>query len=344
MAKTVNRRIILAQRPTGVPTDDDLQLVEAPVPEPGAGQVLVRTIYMSLDPYMRGRMDAAKSYVEPYKIGEVLGAGIAGQVVSSNDDRFQEGDYVFGMGGWQDYCLFQGDQLRKLDPARAPISTSLGVLGMPGLTAYVGLLDKGQPKAGETVVISAASGAVGSVAGQIARIKGCRVVGIAGGPEKCTYLTDELGFDAAVDRRAPDFADRLAAACPDGIDVYFENVGGPVFDAVLKLLNVGARVPVCGLIAYYNATGLPEGPNQVPRLMRAVLVKRLTLAGFIVFDHNDRLDDFVRDVGGWLAEGRIRYREDIVDGLENARDAFRGLLEGRNFGKLVVRVSPDTSR
>lgn len=344
MAETMNRRIILAQRPTGVPTDDDLRLVEEAAPEPGAGQVLVRTIYMSLDPYMRGRMDAAKSYAEPVEIGAVMGAGIVGQVAASNDDRFAKGDFVFAMGGWQDYSLLAGDELRKLDPAQAPISTALGVLGMPGLTAYVGLIDKGRPQADETVVISAASGAVGSVAGQIARIKGCRVVGIAGGADKCAYLTDELGFDAAIDRRAPDFEERLATACPDGIDVYFENVGGPVFDAVIKLLNVGARIPVCGLIAYYNATELPLGPNQVPRLMRAVLVKRLTLGGFIVSDHFDRFPDFARDVGGWIADGKLRYREDVVDGLENARDAFRGLLEGRNFGKLLVRVSPDTSR
>ncbi len=341
MAETINRQVLLAARPEGEPRDSDFRLAEGPVPEPGDGQVLCRTIYISLDPYMRGRMSAAKSYAEPVEIGEVMGGGAVCRVVASKREGFAPGDIVLGYGGWQDYALSDGSDLRRIDPANAPISTALGVLGMPGLTAYTGLLNIGKPREDETLVVAAASGAVGSVVGQIGKIKGCRAVGIAGSAEKCRFVVEELGFDACLNHRDPDFAEQLAASCPDGIDVYYENVGGAVFEAVLPLLNFFARIPVCGLIAQYNATELPAGPNQIPALMRAILTKRLTFRGFIVTDFADQAAAFAKEVGGWIREGRLRYREDIVDGLENAPRAFQGLLRGENFGKLVVRVSPD---
>jgi hypothetical protein len=336
-----HRRIVLAARPTGAPDESNFRLVEGEVPAPGPGEMLVRTIYMSLDPYMRGRMNAGRSYAKPVEVGGVMEAGGVSVVVASNVAQFQPGDIVEGRTGWQTHAVSNGKGVRKLDPALAPLSTALGVLGMPGMTAYSGLLTIGQPKPGETVAVAAASGAVGQVVGQIAKLKGCRVVGIAGGARKCAYLTEELGFDAAVDHKGPDFADALAAACPDGIDVYFENVGGAVFAAVWPLLNNFARVPVCGLIAQYNAAEAPAGPDRVPGLMRAILSNRLTFRGFIVSDFAAQHADFQRDVGGWLRDGKIKYREDFVDGLENAPRAFLGLLRGENFGKLVVRVSPD---
>ena len=306
--------------------------------------MLCQTVYLSLDPYMRGRMNAGPSYAKGVAVGEVMTAGTVSRVAESKLDRFAVGDFVLTGNGWQDYALSDGRGVRKLDPAEAPISTAVGVLGMPGHTAYVSLLDIGKPKASETVVVSAASGAVGAVAGQIARIKGCRVVGVAGAKEKCDYVIDELGFDACVSHQSENLAANLKAACPDGIDVYFENVGGKVFDAVLPLLNTFARVPVCGRIANYNLTGPPPGPDQTARLMGLVLVRRLTLRGFIVFDHVDRMPDFLRDVGAWIRNGELKYREDIVEGLENAVTAFQGLFQGRNFGKLLVRVSDDPTR
>ena len=278
------------------------------------------------------------------KSASVMEAGCVSVVVQSNLASFQPGDIVEGRSGWQSHAVSNGRGLRKLDPGAAPLSTALGVLGMPGMTAYTGLLTIGQPKPGETVAVAAASGAVGQVVGQIAKLKGCRVVGIAGGARKCAYIKDELGFDAAVDHRQPDFAAALGAACPTGIDVYFENVGGAVFAAVLPLLNDFARVPVCGLIAHYNATGAPDGPDRLPGLMRTVLTKRLTFRGFIVSDFAAQHGDFLRDVGLWLKEGKIKYREDFVDGLEHAPRAFLGLLRGENFGKLIVRVGPDPTR
>jgi NADPH-dependent curcumin reductase CurA len=344
MNDAVNRRITLASRPEGAPRDSDFKWVELPVPEPGPDQMLCRTIYLSLDPYMRGRMGAAKSYTAPVGIGDVMIGGTVSRVVSSNIDQFAVGDYVLCQGGWQDYVLSDGRGVRKLDPRQAPISTALGVLGMPGMTAYVGLLELGQPKAGETVVVSAASGAVGAVVGQIAGLKGCRVVGVAGAQEKCDYVVRELGFDACVSYKAADFEEQLAAACPDGIDIYYENVAGKVLEAVIPLLNFAARVPVCGLISQYNATQLPPGPNRLPQLMRAVLTQRLTIRGFIVTDFAHKTRDFANDMGLWVKQGKIKYREDIVDGLENAVSAFQGLLQGRNFGKLLVRVADDPTR
>ncbi len=344
MPELVNRQVLLAARPEGAPKDSDFNLVESPVPRPGDGQVLCRNIHLSLDPYMRGRMSAAKSYAKPVEIGQVMEGGAISQVATSNLADFRPGDIVFGYTGWQDYALSDGRGLRKVDPALAPISTALGVLGMPGMTAYTGLLNIGQPKEGETLVVAAASGAVGSVVGQIGKIKGCRVVGVAGSPEKCRFVVEELGFDACLNHRDADFAEQLEMACTEGIDIYYENVGGAVFEAVLPLFNSFARMPVCGLIAQYNVTELPPGPNQVPLLMRAVLTKRLNVRGFIVWDFAEQEAEFVDRVSGWIREGRIKYREDFVDGLENAPKAFQGLLQGHNFGKLVVRVSPDPTQ
>jgi NADPH-dependent curcumin reductase CurA len=335
----VNRRIVLAARPQGRPRPEDFRLEEAPVPEPGTDEMLVRTIYLSLDPYMRGRMNEGPSYAKPVALGEVMTGGTVGQVVRSNLAGFAAGEIVSGRGGWQDYALFRAGEAQKMDPGLAPISTAQGVLGMPGQTAYVGLREIGRPRPGETLVVAAASGPVGSVVGQIAKIRDCRVVGVAGSKAKCDFVTGELGFDACLDHHVPDFPDRLRVACPDGVDVYWENVGGRVFDAVFPLLNDFARVPVCGTIAWYNATGLPPGPDRTPLLLRQILTRRLTIRGFIVFDFAP--GDFLSDVGQWVREGRLRYREDIREGLENAPAAFIGLLEGANFGKLLVRVSPD---
>jgi NADPH-dependent curcumin reductase len=341
MADRHNRRVILAARPRGEPKESDFRLVEEPVPEPGPGQMRLRTLYLSLDPYMRGRMNAGPSYAPAVEIGQVMVGATVARVEASNVPAFQPGDIVDAYTGWEDYALSDGRGVRKLDPSIAPVTTALGVLGMPGMTAWTGLMNIGQPKPGETVVVAAASGAVGSLVGQLARIKGCRAVGIAGGEEKCRYVVEELGFDACVDHRRPDFAEALKAACPKGIDVYFENVGGPVFDAVLPLLNAFARVPVCGLIAHYNDTGPPEGPDRVPKLMSHVLIKRLTFRGFIVFDFASQQGDFLAEVGPMVRDGRISYREHIVDGLENAPRTLIGLLRGENFGKVIVRVAAE---
>ncbi len=344
MAGEINRRIVLAARPTGAPRDADFRLEQAPQPGAGQGQMVCRTIWLSLDPYMRGRMNDAPSYAPPVALGGVMEGGTVGRVIESKLQGFAVGDYVLDRGGWQEYWTSDGRGVRKLDPAAAPLSTALGVLGMPGLTAYVGLAEIGRPKPGETLVVAAASGAVGSVVGQIAKQRGCRAVGIAGGPEKCRSVVEDLGFDACIDHRAPDLSGKLEAACPKGIDIYFETVGGKVFEAVFGLLNDFARIVVCGLIAQYNAASPPAGPDTLPRLMWAVLRKRLTLRGFIVSDFREREADFLREVGRWVAEGKLRYREDVVEGLENAPRGLIGLLEGRNFGKLLVRVSPDPTR
>lgn len=339
-----NRQILLNAHPVGFPVETDLKVVDTPVPEPGGGEILVRTIYLSLDPYMRGRMNPGPSYAKGVDLGEVMGAQTVGQVVTSRHPEFSEGDIVLSFGGWQQYSVSNGKGVQTLDPGLAPISTALGVLGMPGMTAYVGLLDIGELKEGDNVVVSAASGAVGAVVGQIARIKGCRVVGVAGAQKKCDYVTGELGFDACVSHYSETFPQDLNAACPEGIDVYFENVGGKVFDAVVPLLNDFARVPVCGRIANYNMTEPPPGPNEVPRLMGMILVRRLMIRGFIVYDRAHRQADFLRDVGGWIRSGELKYREDIVDGIENAIGAFQGLLRGENFGKLLIRVSDDPTQ
>ncbi|MCZ0734627.1 NADP-dependent oxidoreductase [Phreatobacter sp. AB_2022a] len=339
MTSLVSRRIVLAARPHGEPKPSDFRIEEAPVAAPGEGEVVLKIRYLSLDPYMRGRMSDAKSYAAPVEIGGVMEGGTVGEVVESRSDRFRAGDIVLSHSGWQSHAVADAKTLRKIDPSAAPISTALGVLGMPGMTAYTGLLTIGQPKAGETVVVAAATGPVGSAVGQIARIKGARAVGIAGGADKCRALIEEFGFDVAVDHRSPTFAADLKAACPNGIDVYFENVGGAVFDAVFPLLNFFARVPVCGVIAQYNATSLPDGPDRTPLILRDILTKRLNFRGFIVRDFADQAKDFFTDMSAWIRDGKVKYREDVVEGLDNAPEAFIGLLKGRNFGKLVIKVA-----
>ena len=342
---TTSTQVRLRARPVGEPADSDFETTTEEVPALEDGQVLLRTVYLSLDPYMRGRMSDAKSYAAPVGLGEVMVGATVCEVLESRSDRRAVGDLVLAYTGWQTHAVADARHTRRLDPAQAPVSTALGVLGMPGFTAYAGLLEIGRPKPGETVVVAAATGPVGSAVGQLARIKGARAVGIAGGPEKVRALTEEFGFDAAIDHRAPDFAEQLAAATPDGVDVYFENVGGPVGAAVVKRLNRYARVPVCGLVADYNATEAPEGPDRLPGFMRRVLTLSLTVRGFIqdefVPTHHDA---FLDEMAGWVRDGSVRYREDVVDGLERAPEAFRGLLSGRNFGKLLVRVGEDPTR
>ena len=338
---TKNRQILLASRPSGEPTLENFRLVESEVPRPSPGQMLLRSIYLSLDPYMRGRMNAARSYAPPVEIGQVMEGRAIAEVVESNLPDYQPRDFVFAAIGWQEYAVSDGQGVRKIDPALRPLTYALGLLGMPGMTAYTGLLNIGQPQPGETLVVAAAAGAVGSLVGQIGRIQGCRVVGIAGGPDKCRFVKEELGFDECLDHHQPNLAARLEAACPRGIDIYFENVGGAVFDAVLPLLNNFARIPVCGLIAHYNATELPPGPDRVPLVMQQILVKRLTFRGFIVWDFASQMPQFLADMSVWLREGRLKYKEDITDGLENAPRELIGLLRGKNFGKKIIRIGDD---
>ncbi|GLH76515.1 NADP-dependent oxidoreductase [Bradyrhizobium sp. SSBR45G] len=334
------KRIVLAARPVGEPKPTDFRLEDYAVPTPGAGEVLLRTIWLSLDPYMRGRMSDGPSYAQPVPVGGVMEAGTVCEVVASNNSGFKPGDIVLARAGWQTHAISDGKSLAKVDPKLAPISTAVGVLGMPGMTAYTGLLDIGQPKAGETVVVAAASGAVGSAVGQIARIKGARAIGIAGGKDKCDYVKSEFGFDDCLDHRDPDLAAKLKEACPKGIDVYFENVGGPVFEAVFPLFNAFARMPVCGLIAHYNDTQ-SAAPKWAGAMMRNVLTKRLTIRGFIVSDFASRHGDFLKDMSAWVRDGKVKYKEHVTEGLENAPSAFMGLLKGANFGKQLVRVGPD---
>jgi len=338
----MNRRIVLAARPDKAASADCFRLEARPVAEPREGEVLLRTVWLSLDPYMRGRMSDAPSYAPPVSIGEVMIAQTVARVERSLSPNFREGDWVLAASGWQEYAICKGQELLQLPPQIGSPSHALGVLGMPGFTAFVGLLDIGKPKPGETVAVAAATGAVGSVVGQIAKLKGCRVIGVAGGADKCAWAVEGLQFDACIDHHSQDFAARLAAACPKGIDVYYENVGGKVFSAVLPLLNAHARIPVCGLISQYNEATPEAAAESVPALMRQILVKRLALRGFIISDgFEHRRPDFLDSVSRWLREGKIKYREDVVEGLENAPSAFLGLLAGRNFGKLVVRVSAD---
>ena len=335
----INHRIVLGSRPKGAPVPEDFRFEEEPAPAPAQGGVLLRTLYLSLDPYMRGMMsERAPAYTRSIAIGEVMPGGTVNRVVSSGNPRFKAGDLVLGNAGWQEFSVSDGKDLVPLGALDQP-SRALGVLGMPAFTAYVGLLDIGEPKPGETVVVAAATGAVGSIVGQIAKLKGARAVGIAGGPDKCKYAVEQLGFDLCLDHREPDLGKRLATACPKGIDVYFENVGGAVFDAVLPRLNVAARIPLCGFIASYNDEQLPAGPNRVPLLQRTLLEKRIRLQGFIILDHYaTRFESFRRDMTAWVGSGQVKLREDVVNGLENAPAAFIGLLAGKNFGKLVVRL------
>ncbi|WP_170773295.1 NADP-dependent oxidoreductase [Ruegeria lacuscaerulensis] len=335
-----NRRIVLAERPKGQPDENTLRLETTDVPTPGADEMLVRTVFLSLDPYMRGRMNDAKSYAEPVAIDGVMTAQVVGRVEQSNLQGFAVGDYVLNMSGWQDYAISDGVQVVNLGQSPDNPSWALGILGMPGYTAYAGLLKIGEPKPGETVVVAAAAGPVGATVGQVAKLKGCRVVGIAGGPEKCAHVVQNLGFDACLDHRSDDLAGQLREACPDGIDVYFENVGGKVLYAVLPLLNPFARVPVCGVMAWYNLPGLPEGPDMGPVIMGTLLRMKVRMQGFIIFDNfgPEVYQEFVRDMTGWLKDGSVTYKEHLVEGLENAPEAFNQLLAGGNFGKMVVKV------
>jgi NADPH-dependent curcumin reductase len=338
---TTNRRVVLAERPKGLPDANTLRVETVDVPKAGQGEMVLRTVYLSLDPYMRGRMNDAKSYAEPVKIGEVMTGQVVAQVESSQLDGFAQGDFVLAGSGWQDYAVSDGTDVLNLGASAENPSWSLGIMGMPGYTAYAGLLRIGDPKPGETVVVAAASGPVGATVGQIAKIKGCRVVGIAGGAEKCAHVVDNLGFDACIDHKADDFAEQLKAACSDGIDVYFENVGGKVLYAVLPLLNVFARMPVCGVVSWYNLTGLPEGPDFGPAIMGTILRMKVKVEGFIIFDSfpKSTYKDFVRDMSAWLADGKVQYTEQVVNGLENAPAALNDLLLGKSFGKMVVKVN-----
>ena len=335
----IAEQIVLASRPLGEPRPQNFRMQQARLPTLQPGQVLLQTLWLSLDPYMRGQMDEGESYAPRVKLGEVMKADTVSRVVESRHADLKTGDIVDGYNFWETFTVSNGTGLRKVDPDVGSISTALGVLGMPGQTAYTGLLNIGRPKRGETLVVAAASGPVGSLVGQIGKLHGCHVVGIAGGAEKCRYVMEELGFDIALDHHDDDLEDRLRAACPNGIDIYFENVGGRVWNAVFPLLNDFARIPVCGLVAHYNDVEPPAGPDRLVEFMRAVLTKRWTVRGFIVSDFDAQIDDFRRDVSGWLQAGKVKYREDIVDGLANAPMAFIGLLKGRNFGKLLVRVS-----
>lgn len=329
---TDNLQIRLASRPRGWVSEENFELTRAAIPAPGEGQALVQVRYLSLDPYMRGRMDDAKSYAPKVELGEIMVGGTVGEVIESNDPRLQAGDHVAGMLGWQQYGVCDGRELRKVDVSAVPETAYLGTVGMPGVTAWYGLTHIGEPKAGETVVVSAASGAVGSVVGQLAKIKGCRAVGIAGGAAKCRYVTEELGFDACVDYKAGRLEHDLTRATPDGIDIYYDNVGGEILDAALARLNAFARIPLCGLISGYN------GQPMAIRNLRSLLVNRVKLQGFIVTEHPEVWPEALKQLGQWVAEGRLKYRETVTDGLENAPRAFIGLLKGENFGKQIVKV------
>ena len=340
MNATTGRQIVLTARPKGKPQLTDFRFEEVTIPAPSSGQVLLAVQYLSLDPYMRGRMDDRKSYAKPVQLGDVMVGEAIARVIASCHPDYSEGDIVLAHTGWRTHALSDGAGVRKVDPSLAPVTTRLGVLGMPGFTAYAGLRLIGKPQPGETLVVAAASGPVGSLVGQLAKMAGARAVGIAGGPRKCAYVKDQLGFDAAIDHHKPSFAAELAVACPDGIDVYFENVGGEVWQAVLPLLNKFARVPISGLIAWYNGAGPGDGTDHLPATMREILSKSLTLRGFINYELAEQhYAQFLREVGAGIADGRIRYREDIVDHLEKAPEAFIRMLEGHNFGKVIVRVA-----
>ena len=334
-----NRQVLLKRRPTGTPTTEDFEIADGPIPDPGEGEVLVCGIYLSLDPYMRGRMSSARSYAKPVELGAVMEGRVVGEVARSRDPGFREGDYVLGGYGWQLYSVVPAQGLIKLDPHDAPLSTALGVLGMPGLTAYVGLSEIGRPQRGETVVVSAASGAVGAVVGQLAKRAGARAVGIAGGADKCRFVERELDFDACIDHRSGDLGAALDRACPNGIDVYWENVGGAVQQAVFPRLNDFGRMVMCGMVSEYNDAEPRPGPN----LMAAVR-KRLKIQGFIVSDQWQRFGEYRAMAAPLVRSGELKYREDIVEGLDRAPDAFIGLLQGRNFGKLLVKLSGDSTR
>ncbi len=338
MIRNMNRKLVLAARPRGLPRESDFGLVEEPLPDPGEGEVLVRGIYLSLDPYMRGRMNDAPSYAPPVEVGEVMVGGVVGEVVRSNSADVAVGDIVEARLGWQEYAVSEAADLRKIERQAAPISTALGILGMPGLTAYFGLLDIGRPQPGGTVVVSAAAGAVGAVVGQIAKLKGCRAVGIAGSDAKVDYVTRELGFDAGINyKTAPDLDAALDEACPDGVDIYFDNVGGAVTDAVLSHLALRARILICGQISQYNL----EKPELGPRNLRFLLVNRARMEGFLVFDYASRYGEGLAQLTAWLRAGELKYKEDIEEGIEAAPRAFLKLFSGENFGKQLIKLGDE---
>ena len=334
--QNINRRIVLASRPKGYPKDSDFNLVETPIEDPGPGEALVRAHYLSLDPYMRGRMSDTPSYVPPLEIGGVIVGGIVGEVVRSNSEAFAVGDIVEGRLGWQEYGMARPDTVRKVPFSDIPMSTALGILGMPGLTAYFGLLEIGKPVAGDTVVVSAASGAVGAVVGQIAKLNGCRVVGIAGSDGKVAYITDELGFDAGINHRTTeDMGAALDAACPNRINVYFDNVGGPITEAVIARLALRARVAICGQISQYNL----ETPSVAPSVLRPLLINQARMEGFLIFSFQAKYEEGRARLAQWIREGKLKYREDITDGIESAPAQFVELMRGHNFGKKLIRLT-----
>jgi NADPH:quinone reductase len=336
MKQQVNRQILFIKRPAGIPDESCFRLVTSEIPQPANGQVLLQTKFLSVDPYMRGRMNDRKSYVKPFQLNELLSGGIVGEVLDSKSYSFVKGDFVVGNLGWQDYSIADEKEVRKINSEIAPVSTALGVLGMPGLTAYFGLLDIGQPKENETIVVSGAAGAVGMIVGQIGKIQGCRVVGIAGSDKKAKYLVDELGFDAAINyKNTSNLRNVLKDACPHGVDIYFDNVGGQISDAVLTLINKNARIPLCGQISLYNETQIPLGPRIQPFL----LTNSALMRGFLVRNYEDRFDKGIRHLSEWLLEKKLKYAETIVEGLENAPKAFIGLFAGENIGKQIVKVS-----
>ncbi|MGP5528983.1 NADP-dependent oxidoreductase [Psychrobacter celer] len=338
--QTTNRQIKLASRPTGEPKPENFDMATSDIPAPKDDEMLLRTVYLSLDPYMRGRMSDAKSYADPLEVGDVMMGATVAQVVESNIDNFAAGDLVVSNSGWQDYSISNGEGVVKLDKDMANPSYGLGVLGMPGFTGYMGLTDIGKPQKGETLVVAAATGPVGATVGQVGNQYGLRTVGIAGGADKCEFAVRELGFDVCIDHKADDFAEQLKNACPDGIDIYYENVGGKVFDAVMPLLNAHARIPVCGLVSQYNATDLPEGKDRLGMLMSLILRQRLTVKGFIIFEeYGDHFPEFLETMGKWVESGAVKTKEHITDGLNNAPDAFVKMLNGENFGKTVIKVA-----
>lgn len=332
-----NKQILLASRPAGMPTPDNFKFVETETPSPQDGEVLIKTLYLSVDPYMRGRMSDRKSYTPPFTVNEVIKGGVVGEVLESRAEGFQLGEIVLGELGWQLYNVAKGQELIKVDPKLAPVTTALGVLGMPGLTSYFGLMDIGQPKSGETVVVSGAAGAVGTVVCQLAKISGCRVVGIAGSDEKSLYLTEELGVDAAINyKTCGDMRQALQEACPNGIDVYFDNVGGEISDAVMLFINRRARIVICGQIALYNQ----EKPDVGPRIQTQLLVKSALIQGFIITtDYQARFVEGITRLGQLVAQGKLKYAENIVEGFENTPQAFLGLFTGENLGKQLVKVA-----
>ncbi|MDN3398935.1 NADP-dependent oxidoreductase [Psychrobacter sp. APC 3426] len=336
----INRQIKLASRPHGEPTSENFDMTTSDIPTPNDNEMLLRTVYLSLDPYMRGRMSDAKSYADPLEVGDVMMGATVAQVVESNLDKFAVGDLVVSNSGWQDYSLSDGIGVLKLDKDMPNPSYGLGVLGMPGFTGYMGLTDIGKPQKGETLVVAAATGPVGATVGQVGNQYGVRTVGIAGGKEKCDFAVNELGFDVCIDHKADDFAEQLKAACPDGIDIYYENVGGKVFDAVMPLLNAHARIPVCGLVSQYNATELPDGKDRLSVLMGQVLANRLTIKGFIIFEeYGDHFPEFLKTMSKWVESGDVKTKESIAEGLDDAPNAFVRMLNGDNFGKTVVKVA-----